>query len=243
MRNLQVVAAAVSGGRSPDSAAETAAATSLAAFLFLKFAEPGIRESVAGTIGRPLGWIHFTMRADDGVMRIDFSAAFPQIIDQLFAGLQLTARRLTAIEIADQTNAERDVVQIVAVHVSAVDLAPPAIAHFDLAVAGRGAVADHEMIGETVFHPAHMPVVIIKNTGAALSRATVVHDYELPATSHNRRTIDFISHRARKIPVTSFGARPEPPAATRRRSRWRWLVTLIADKSRFLDLDLRNCTG
>ena len=136
------------------------------------------------------------MRPDDGVMRIDFPAPFPQIIDQLFARLQLTARRLTAIEIANQTNAERDVVQIVAVDMPAVDLAPPAIAHFDLAVASRSAIADDEMIGEPVFHPANVSVVIVENTGTALSCATVVYDNELPAAPHNRRPVDFISYRS-----------------------------------------------
>ena len=130
------------------------------------------------------------MRPEDSVMRIDFPAALPQIIDQLLARLQLTARRLTAIEIAYQTNAERDIVQIVAVYVPAVDLAPPAIAHFDLAVARRSAITDDEMIGEPVFHPADMPVVIIENAGAALSCPTVVYDNELPATPHNRRPIE-----------------------------------------------------
>ena len=162
--------------------------------LFLKSTEPGIRESVAGAIGRPLRWIHLTMRPDNGVMRIDLPAPFPQIIDQLFACLQLTARRLTAIEIAYQTNAERDVVQIVAVHVPAVDLAPPAITHFDLAVARRSAITDDEMIGEPVFHPANMSVVIIENAGTPLSCATVVYDNKLPPAPHNRRPIDFISH-------------------------------------------------
>ena len=38
-------------------------------------------------------------------MRVDFPAAFPQIIDQLFARIQLAPRRLAAIEIAYQTNA------------------------------------------------------------------------------------------------------------------------------------------
>src|SRR5207237_6710808 len=117
--------------------------------------------------------------------------------DQLFASLQLTARWLTAIEIADQTNAECDVVQIVAVHVPAIDLAPPAIAHFDLAVARRSAVADDEVIGEAVFHPATMPVVIIENAGAALPCATVVHDNELPAPPPTRRPAAFISHGPR----------------------------------------------
>jgi hypothetical protein len=182
------------------------------------------------------------MRPNDGVMRIDFPTALPQIIDQLFARLQLTARRLTTIEIAYQTNAERDVVQIVAVYVPAVDLAPPAIAHFNLAVARRSAITDDEMIGEPVFHPTNMPVVIIENAGATLSCPAVVHDNKLPAVSHHRRPVDFISHRPRKIAVINFRPRPEPPAATRRWARWRF-VTLITDKSRLLDLDLRNGAG
>jgi hypothetical protein len=210
--------------------------------LFLKSTEPGIRESVAGAIGRPLRWIHLTMRPDDGVMRIDFPAAFPQIIDQLFARLQLTPRRLTAIEIAYQTNAERDVVQIDAVHMPAIDLAPPAIARFDLAVARGSAITDDEMIGEPVLHPANMTVVIIENAGIALPSATVVHDNELPAAPHNRRPIDFISHRPRKVQVSNFRPRPEPPTTTRRRARRRF-VTLITEKSRLLDLDLRNGAG
>jgi hypothetical protein len=182
------------------------------------------------------------MRPDDGVMCIDFPATLPQIIDQLFACLQLPAGRLIAIEIAYQTNAERNVVQIVAVHVPAIDLAPPAIAYFDLAVARRSAITDDEMIGEPVFHPANMPVVIIENAGATLSCATVVYDNELPAAPHNWRPVDFASDRPRKVPVSNFRPRPERPAATRRRARRRF-VTLITKKSRFLDLDLRNGAG
>ena len=207
--------------------------------LFLKSTEPGIGESVAGAVGRPLRWIHLAMRPNNRVMRIDFPAPLPQIIDQLFARLQLTACRLTAIEIAYQTNAKRDVIQIVTVHVPAVDLAPPAIAHFDLAVARRSAITDDEMIGEPIFHPANMPVVIIENAGATLSRTAVVHDNELPAAAHNWCPVDVISHRPRKIPVSNFRSRPEPPAAMRRRAR-RWFVTLITEKSRLLHLDLWN---
>jgi hypothetical protein len=97
---------------------------------------------------------------------------------------------LIAIEIAHQTNAKRDVVQVIAVNVSAVDLTAPAITHFDLAVAGRGAVPDDEVVGEPISHSAHVPVVIIENPGAALSCAAVVHHNELPATAHHRRPID-----------------------------------------------------
>ena len=139
--------------------------------------------------------VDFAMGAHNCVMRINFSAAFSQIIDQLFAGFELAAGRLIAIEIAHQANAERNVVQIIAVHVSAVNLAPPAIAYFDLAITGRGAVADDEMIGESILHSAHVPVVIIENPGATLSCAAVVHNNELPATAHYRGPIDFASDR------------------------------------------------
>ena len=64
---------------------------------------------------------------------------------------------------------------------AAVDLAPPAIAHFDLAVARGSAIADDEMIGEPVLHPANIPVVIIENAGVTLPSATVVHDDKSPA--------------------------------------------------------------
>ena len=66
-------------------------------------------------------------------------------------------------------------------HVAAVDLAPPTIAHFDLTVAGRSAVSDYEMIGQTVLHMANVAMVIIENRGVALPGAAVVHNDELPA--------------------------------------------------------------
>ena len=170
------------------------------------------------------------MGAHDCVMRINLPAALSQIIDQLFASFELAARWLIAIEIAHQANPERNVVQIIAVHVSAVDLAPPAIAYFDLAITGRGAVSDDEMIGQPIAHSAHVPVIIIENPGAALSCAAVVHNDELPATAHYRRAIDLASDRPRKIMITDFRTRPEPPAATRGRT-WRRFITLIANKS------------
>jgi len=64
------------------------------------------------------------------------AAALSQIADQFLARVELRARGLVPIEIAHQTNAERDIVQVIAVHVAAVDLTPPAIADFNLAVPG-----------------------------------------------------------------------------------------------------------
>jgi len=90
-------------------------------------------------------------------------------------------------EIADQTNSERDVVQVIAVDVPAVDLSPPPVPHFDLAVAGRCAVADHEMIREPVLHPPKMPVVIIERGRVSLPRPAVVDHDVLPAAARDRR--------------------------------------------------------
>jgi len=50
------------------------------------------------------------MRFDDRVAIVDLAATLPQVVDEFLAALKLRARRLVAIEIADQTNAERDVI-------------------------------------------------------------------------------------------------------------------------------------
>src|SRR3982751_229717 len=101
----------------------------------LKPAEPRIGKSIARTIGGPprrvdvAVWFH-RYRASLG-----FAAAVPQKPNEFLTGVELCARRLVPIEIADQTNAERDVVQIIAVHMTAVYLTPPSIADFHLAIA------------------------------------------------------------------------------------------------------------
>jgi hypothetical protein len=111
------------------------------------------------------------------------AATFSQVADEFFARVELRARWLVAIKIAYQTNAERNVVQIIAVHVAAVDLTPPAVAYFNLAVARRSAVADHKMIRKTILHPADASMIIIKSPRVSLPRAAIMHDNELPATA------------------------------------------------------------
>ena len=75
------------------------------------------------------------MRTHDQGMSIAFPAALLQIPNQLLARFELRACRLVTIEIAHETNAESDIVHIIAVDVTAVNLAAPPIADFDLAVA------------------------------------------------------------------------------------------------------------
>ena len=136
------------------------------------------------------------MRFHDRVMTaVDLAAALSQITNQLFATIELRPRRLVTIEIADQTNPEGNVVQIIAVHMAAVDLPPPAIADFDLAVAGRSSIADHKMIGEPVLHPPKMTVVIIERGRISLTRSAVVHDDVLPAAARDRGAVDLRADR------------------------------------------------
>ena len=122
------------------------------------------------------------MRPHGNIAPVDFAAAFSQVTDEFFARVELRARWLVAIKIAYQANAERNVVQIIAVHMAAVDLATPAIAYFDLPVTCRCSVSDYEMIGKTVLHPAYMPMIIIEHARVSLPGAAIMHDNELPAT-------------------------------------------------------------
>ena len=126
---------------------------------------------------------------------LGFSATVSQVANEFLTGLELCPRRLVPVEIAYETNSERDVVQIIAVHMTAVDLTTPAIADFDLAVAGRCAVSNNEVIGETVLHPTNMPMVIIEDASVPLPGAAVVHNNELPATPFHRRAPDRFDDR------------------------------------------------
>ena len=122
------------------------------------------------------------------------AAALPQVADQLFARFKLCTGWLVAIEIAYQTDSERHVVQVIAVDMAAVDLTAPAVADFNLAVAGRSAIANDEVISKAILHAPDMPMVIIENARVALSRAAIMHDNELPATPFHRRAPDRVDN-------------------------------------------------
>ena len=125
------------------------------------------------------------------------TAAVSQVANEFLTRVELRTRRLVAIEIAYKTDAERDVVQIIAVHMAAVDLAAPAIADFDLTVTRRCAVPDNEVICKAVLHAANMLVVIIKHTRIALSGAAIVHYNELPAAPFHGRAPNRFDDRTR----------------------------------------------
>jgi hypothetical protein len=87
------------------------------------------------------------MGSDHQLLSIALPATLPQISNQLLTRFELGPGRLISVKIADQTDAKPNVVHVIAVNMSAGDLAPPTIANLDLAVARRGAVPDYEVIG------------------------------------------------------------------------------------------------
>jgi len=80
------------------------------------------------------------------------------------------------------------------VHVAAVDLASPTIAHFDLTITSRCSVTNDEVISKAILHTPDMPMIIIENARVALSCAAIMHDNELPATPFHRRTPDRVDN-------------------------------------------------
>ena len=198
----------------------------------LKPAEPRIRKNVSRTICRPARRIHFTMWLHRYLTSFGLAATFAQVTDEFFARVELRARWLVAIEIAYQTNTQRNVVQIIAVNVAAVDLTPPTIAYFNLAVARGCSVADHEVIRKTILHPADVPMIIIESARVSLPRAAIVHDNELPATPLHWRASDRVDDRSCEITVVGWTP-PRPETEFARRRRWWRLEALV-----FLDTGL-----
>ena len=118
-------------------------------------------------------------------------------------------RGLVAVEIADEANAECDAVEVIAMHMAAVDLASPPIAYFDLAVAGRATVADDKVVCESIRHPSNMPMIVIEHGGIALPRSAVVYSNKLPATARDRGAIDRSANRTRQVAIPA-AASPKP---------------------------------
>ena len=182
------------------------------------------------------------MRPHRNRATIRLPATVAQILDQLLRRLQLRSRRLIAIEIAHQANPERDVVQIIAVHMTAVDLPRPAVAHFHLPVAGRSPVADHEMVRQPVLHPPHPAVIIIKRARVALPRPAIMHDNKFPARTLHRRAADCLDHAPAQVAIGLLLASAatedaRPNSAPRRRRRRRFKPMLLLDTG-FLDRDV-----
>lgn len=106
-------------------------------------------EKAAGTIGGPGIDLAVEPELGAGIGHADL-----EIVHQLDERGDLAAGGAGAVEVADETDADGDFVEGFAGEVPALQLAGPAGANFDFAVAGVGAVANDEVVGEAVFHTA-----------------------------------------------------------------------------------------
>lgn len=170
------------------------------------------------------------------------AATVPQIPNQLVARFELGPRRLVAIEIAHQANAEPDVVHVIAVNVASVHLAAPAISNLDPAVARRRSVSDDEMVGQSIPHSPHFAVIIIERASIALPCPAVVNNDEFPARALHRRSPDCLDVRAREVTIVDRLARPGPET-TPRWSRWWRFESLFFLQARFLNRDIGRQHG
>jgi hypothetical protein len=131
------------------------------------------------------------------------------------------------------------------VHVAAIDLTPPSIAHFDLSIAGRCSVTNNEVVGKTILHVTNVPMVVIEDARVALTRTTIVHHNHLPAgvAVIRRCAIDFRAHRAGQIAVASSATASTTAAAEKSRPKTaRPIVTgfLDGELPRFFGTGVRN---
>jgi hypothetical protein len=186
------------------------------------------------------------VRSNRNRSAIRLAAPFANVANEFLTRIELCSGRLIAIEISDQTNSQGNVVEKIAMDMSAIDLTPPPIAHFNLPVAGGSAIADHKMISETILHPPYVSMVVVKHASVALPRPTIVDDNEFPAVTRYRCPPNFVDNRAGQKPVsliTRAGARPRPkPYSTRRRRRRRFQSTAFFETG-FFDGQLRARVG
>lgn len=97
-------------------------------------------------------------------------------VDEFDQGGRLAGVRLMVTEVPDEADADGDFIQAFACEVTALDLFDPALANFDLAIAGVGAVADDEVVCHSVLHST-LFVIGIEDAGVPATRAAVVnHD-------------------------------------------------------------------
>jgi len=137
---------------------------------------------------------------DDGVFPVDLPDPLPQVSDQLIESLILSLGGKIPIEIADQADTDRNVIQVIAVDVATGELAHPTIADFNLSVTGGRAIADNEMVSKPVRHLAHVPMIVIKNPRVPLSCSRIVHDGVLPAIAGDAGFINRLANSWREIP-------------------------------------------
>ena len=159
--------------------------------------KPNERESISGAVSR--AGINLSVTANDRIFSVHLSDPSSEVADELVQSFVLGFCGQIAIEIAHETDADGNIVQIVAVNVASTELAIPPISNFDLAVSRRCTVSDHEMVSQSVWHSANMTMVVVENARVTLARPAVMNDDIFPSIAGNARVIDSFSNRGRQV--------------------------------------------
>jgi hypothetical protein len=154
-------------------------------------------ETVSGTIG----WtrVNFFVPSHNRIPSIHFADAAPEITDQFVERFIFRLRWQVSVEVAHEADPKRDIIEIVAMYVSAVELPGPPVPDLDLTVPGGGTVADDEVISQTVWHPANVPVIIIEDTSVPLPGPAVVYDDIFPSVASDTGIVDSLANGWSKI--------------------------------------------
>lgn len=161
------------------------------------FPQPTKREAVAWAICG-LG-VDFLVSKDDGGLAFDLADTTTEIGAEFVECSHLILGGCVSVEIAHETDAERDVVQVVARDMAAVDLSSPPVSDFDFSIARGISIADDEVVGEAILHFANASVVDIKNPGVSLAGATVMNDDVFPASALDIGIIDGLPKGGGKV--------------------------------------------
>ena len=94
------------------------------------------------------------------------------------------------------------------------------------------------MVGEPVFHPANVAMIIIEHPRASLPGAAVVDDDEFPARPLHRRAADRVDVRRGQVPIIRRLPRKRPPALFHRRRRRGRLETLFLFEAGLFNRDV-----
>jgi hypothetical protein len=171
--------------------------------------EPCQWESSAGAVGGAR--IDLFMAPDDRISVVHFADSLSQVANQFVERQVLIFRGYITVEVADKTNTERYIIQIVAMHMSTIELPRPAITDFDLAISGGAAIADDEMVCEAIRHFANVPMVIVKDSSVPLSGPAIMDNDIFPSIPSDAGSIDRLPNgRGKKFPSTApFGRRDQ----------------------------------
>ena len=158
------------------------------------------------------------MSKDDGGLAFDLADTATEVRAEFIECAHLILGGCVAVEIAHETDAERDVVQVVARDMAAVDLSGPPVSDFDFSIARGISIADDEVVGEAILHFANASVVDIKNPRVSLAGATVMNDDVFPPSALHFGIIDGFAQGRRQVA-------PSFHEAAKKRFGWGFFVS------------------